>query len=267
MSQEFRAFEVHFAPEHADDVISLLWELGTAGLEEKAPGHVLAYFPAAAAEPVTRAMPPGVVASPVPVAEVDWVARFREGFGAFDAAGFHVQPIWDPAPAGPLTLVVDPGRAFGTGTHETTRLCLGALREIAAAGPLGRVLDYGSGTGLLAVAAARLGATSVAAVDVDAEAVSATVRHARLNGVVVGAVLADGGSAFREGAFDLVLANVTAPLLSARRDEISRLRARGGRVVLSGLLWEEVDSVRAAYSERLGAMAARRDGEWGALVR
>jgi ribosomal protein L11 methyltransferase len=205
--------------------------------------------------------------TPEAVPEVDWVARFRENFRSFRAGRFLVAPPWDlPAePESPEVLLVDPGRAFGTGTHETTRLCLGALEELAARRPLGRALDLGSGTALLAVAAARLGARACWASDIDPEAVSASRHHARLNGVRLSVVRADGGRGFRPGSFDLVLANLMALLLVDRAAEISALLAPGGALVLSGLLLDDVPHVRDAFAA-CGAPLERQDGEWAALV-
>lgn len=200
---------------------------------------------------------------------VDWVARFREGFRGFRAGSFEVVPSWDvPAgrhPGDPDLLVVDPGRAFGTGTHETTRLCLAALEAEAAARPLGRALDVGTGTGLLAVAAAKRGASLAVGADNDPEATRAARRHASLNGVSIGVVQADGGRAFRPRAFDLVLANLMASLLLERRHELIALLAGGATLIVSGLLDTDLAEVTAAYSP-LGAPTIRRDGDWAALV-
>jgi ribosomal protein L11 methyltransferase len=196
---------------------------------------------------------------------VDWVARFREGFRAFQAGSFEVVPVWEAnvAPANPRRLVVDPGRAFGTGTHETTRLCLNAIDD--ARGPLGRVIDIGTGTGLLAVAAARRGAGLVAAVDNDPEAVASARRHADLNSVCLLVVLGDGARPFRDSAFDLVLANLMAPLLIERRHELASLLAPAGTLVLSGLLRSDLPEVAAAY-EHLGRPDLTAEGEWAALT-
>jgi ribosomal protein L11 methyltransferase len=205
---------------------------------------------------------------PATLPEVDWVARFREGFRPFRLGRFLIAPPWSlPLAPGPdeRLLVVDPGRAFGTGTHESTRLCLSILEELAATTRLGQTLDLGTGTGILAVAAALRGAGPVVAVDVDAEAVASARRHASLNDVELRLLQGDGGRALRPGAFDLVLANLTAPLLCARALEIGQLLAPGASLVLAGLLGEELESVRAAYAS-LGALAVRSDGEWAALL-
>ena len=257
-----------------DRVTAVLWEEGTSGIEVRAAGRdevaLLAYFAdapglettlASALAPVRRAR---LERAEVP--DVDWVARFREGFRTFHAAGFVIAPPWEaqapPSPADPR-LIVDPGRAFGTGTHESTRLCLALLRERAGRGPLGRVLDLGTGSGILAVAAVRLGASAVTAVDLDPEAVRSARHHARLNGVALHVVRADLASGLRPGAFDLVLANIAAPLLVERRREILDLDSPA--IVLSGLLAGDAEAVCAAYATA-GRIEARRDGEWRALL-
>lgn len=204
----------------------------------------------------------------VAIPEVDWVARFREGFRAFGCGPFWIAPEWDRGdtpPEGQRLLVVDPGRAFGTGTHETTRLCLSAMEDEAPnRGPEDRLLDVGTGSGILAVAAALLGWRHVTGVDNDPEAVLSARLHARLNRVSPAFVLGDGGAAFLARSFALVLANITAPLLLARRDEIGSLVAPKGTVVLSGLLTSDAEAVAAAYAG-VGAIETRTDGEWAAL--
>jgi ribosomal protein L11 methyltransferase len=266
-----RAWRVVVDADDEDLATAALWEAGTAGVEVRpAPGGqvaLVAYFSDASPEAPPPGLPPGALVSPDVVPEVDWVARFRENFRSFRAGRFRVSPPWDlPAATGsPDLLVVDPGRAFGTGTHETTRLCLGALEELARHRPLGRTLDLGSGTALLAVAAARLGAGLVCASDIDPEATSASRHHARLNEVRLSVVRADGGRGFRPGSFDLVLANLMALLLVDRSVEIRSLLAPAGALVLSGLLVEDVIHVRDAFAA-CGAPLELRDGEWAALV-
>ena len=265
-----RAWRVTVAADDEDLATAALWEAGTAGVEVRGgPGGralLLAYF-ADEAPPLTLALlPPGAALEPAVVPEVDWVARFREGFRAFRVGRFVVAPPWDaPADPSPDLLVVDPGRAFGTGTHETTRLCLGALEDLAARRPLGRTLDLGSGTALLAIAAGRLGAFPVFASDIDPDATRSSRHHARLNDARLGVVRADGGRGLRAGSFDLVLANLMALLLVDRSAEIRSLLAPGGALVLSGLLLDDLPFVRQAFAA-CGTPAERLDGEWGALV-
>jgi ribosomal protein L11 methyltransferase len=265
-----RAFRVTVSPEDEDVATAALWEAGTSGIEVRGTAggavELLAYFAEDAPFPAAAALPPGASAEPVPVPDVDWVARFREGFRPFRAGRWLVVPAWDaPRDVPPDTLVVDPGRAFGTGTHETTRLCLAALDGLAGRRPLGRTLDLGAGTGLLAVAATRLGASPVVATDVDPEAIASSRAHASLNGARLLLARADGGRGLRHGSFDLVLANLMALLLVDRAEEIRALLAPGGALVLSGLLCGDVDEVRSAFAA-CGEPSVARDGEWSALV-
>jgi ribosomal protein L11 methyltransferase len=234
---------------------------------------VLAYFADRAgleAELRERLSGLEVEVSPAPIPDVDWVARVREGFRPFSAGSFRVVPAWevdraDEAGVASHRLVVEPGLAFGTGTHESTRLCLAALEACARSGPLGDVLDVGAGSGILSAAAALLGARRVIAVELDVEALPVAVRHGELNHVPVRLLRGDGARAVRAGAFDLVLANISAPLLIERAGELAAACRRGGCLVLSGLLNEDVPAVRSAYA-LLGGIDVRAEGAWSALV-
>ena len=199
---------------------------------------------------------------------MDWVARVREGFQPFSAGSFRIVPAWEasaPAAATERVIVVEPGLAFGTGTHESTRLCLAALEERARAGPLGHVLDVGAGSGILSVAAVRLGAASVIAIELDEEALPVARRHAELNHSPISLVRADGARAVRPAAFDVVLANISAPLLAERAKELAGATRGHGALILSGFLVEDLPSVRAAYAA-VGDVGVRVEGEWAALV-
>ena len=269
-----------------------LWEAGTSGIEVRSGGastlELLAYFPGPIELAALRALLPAAEIEATEVPQVDWVARFREGFRAFRAGRFHVVPVWElpahergcrcgAAPSATLreapirpsdpadVLAVDPGRAFGTGTHETTRLCLAALEGLAGRRPLGRTLDLGAGTGILAVAAVRLGGSPVVASDIDPEATAAARVHAGLNRTQLAIVRADGGRGFRPASFDLVLANLMALLLVDRSVEIRSLVAPGGALVLSGLLLGDVERVHEAFAD-LGTPERLHDGEWAALL-
>ncbi len=253
-----------------------LWDQGTDGIETLASprGQVclLAYFPDSAGlgDALSAALLrfPEARLVPAAIPQVDWVQRFRDGFRPLACGGFWIAPTWQAAsgaPEGLRLLQVDPGRAFGTGTHETTRLCMGAIeRASPPAGPSSRMLDLGSGTGILAVTAALLGWRHTVAVDIDDEAVASSMRHAALNHVSVSQVRGDGASALADRAFHLVVANLTAPLLIERREEILRVTAPGGLVVLSGLLATDLEAVLASYREA-GETETRRDGEWASV--
>jgi ribosomal protein L11 methyltransferase len=127
------------------------------------------------------------------------------------------------------------------------------------------MLDVGTGTGILAVAGLLLGATTVTAVENDPEALDNAREHATLNGVAPKLILGDGARGLPPHAFDLVVANITAPLLRERAVEILAAAAPGGRVILSGLLAEEADAVADAYA-RAGSITRSTDGEWACLV-
>jgi len=275
------AFRFTVSPPDEDIVMTLLWEMGTQGVEVT-PGAedsttLLAYFgdrPGLVKELRARLaqLVPGCPLEQVEVPQVDWIARFRASFTGFEVGGFRIAPPWEvPADldhGDRRLLVVDPGGAFGTGTHETTQLCLGFLETLARGAALGTVLDLGTGTGLLSVAAVRLGADRVVAVDIDPEAVRSARHHCRLNAAEVQVMLGDGGTALAPGSFDLVLANLTARQLVERRSEIRGLCARpGGGIVLAGLLTGDLESVCNAY-DSLGPIETRVISDWaGILVR
>jgi ribosomal protein L11 methyltransferase len=189
--------------------------------------------------------------------------------------GVVVPPRWRivPAPSAPdartpgvLDVVIDPGPGFGDGTHPTTALCLQAIGALAPRGRPWTMLDFGSGSGVLSIAAARLGAR-VVGVEIDDQAISHAARNATLNGVAdrvrVVRALADAG-----GPFDLVVGNILRAVLVGAAGELTARVAPGGTLVLSGLVSTDVPAVAAAYAARLGG--ARPEvydrSEWRALV-
>lgn len=197
----------------------------------------------------------------------DWADRWRdfhrplvlgdpEGGGQ---ARLVVRPPWEPSGAAALNVVIDPGRAFGTGAHATTALCL----ELLLDGPAGGTcVDLGCGSGVLAIVAARLGFDPVIALDYDPLAVEATMENADRNGVRLDVRRFDLRSEQVPDA-GLVLANVLAPPLV---DWAAHQRRLAPRLILSGLLTTEADRVAAAYAARGMVERDRRTrGEWAAL--
>jgi ribosomal protein L11 methyltransferase len=175
---------------------------------------------------------------------------------------FWVVPSWHEPPAGARQVIrLDPGLAFGTGTHPTTRMCLRWLARRPEGVALGRVLDYGCGSGILAIGAALLGAAAVDAVDIDPAAVQATRDNAVRNGVS-GAVLAAGLPAAAHGDYDLVLANILATPLKLLAPLLCGHVGRGGWLVLAGILERQAEELMAAYAPWLTLAVADREDGW-----
>ena len=181
------------------------------------------------------------------LAERDWQQNFRQQFSPRRFAGdLWVVPTWHEPPAEARHIItLDPGMAFGTGTHPTTGLCLdwlGQLPELAGAS----VLDYGCGSGILAIAAARLGATRVIALDIDPEACRVARENAQQNGCdFIEMVLP---AALPAGQFDVLVANILLNPLLALASQLADLVKPGGQIGLSGLLAEQAEIALAAYA-------------------
>jgi len=160
-----------------------------------------------------------------------------------------------------IDVVLDPGMAFGTGTHPTTQLCLEAVERACVENPPTTLLDMGAGSGLLAIAALKLGAHSALAIDMEEESVEACNTNAAINGVCLEALLDDTPP---EKKFDLVVANILAAPLVWMATELAA--CVGNRLILSGLLITQVDDVAAAYIDQ-GLTEVRRDtqGEWASV--
>ncbi|MCB9729849.1 MAG: 50S ribosomal protein L11 methyltransferase [Deltaproteobacteria bacterium] len=195
-----------------------------------------------------------------------WRERWKRWFTGFDvSARLRVRPPWEAAVDGQgVTVIIEPGMAFGTGQHETTRLCLEAMDAALTDGAGAvAVLDVGTGTGILAIAAALLGAGRVVAIDNDRDAVAIAAENARANGVG-GRVEASSDALSRvRGEFDLVVANILAPVLMGMAPELVRHTAPGGLLVLSGILAGQADGVADVFAGAGMALSARaREGEW-----
>jgi len=205
-------------------------------------------------------MPPFTVAR---VEDEDWVRRSQAQFKPLAIGSrLWIVPSWCEPPSDAQTVVrLDPGLAFGTGTHPSTRLALGFLEQRIHGGE--RVLDYGCGSGILAIAAAKLGAGPVDAVDLDPAAVEATAANARANAVAVRTLPA---GALAPAVYDVVVSNillqpliVLAPLLATRV-------AGGGRLALAGILESQARELGAAYQPWFALeVSARQDG-WALLA-
>jgi ribosomal protein L11 methyltransferase len=196
------------------------------------------------------------------VPEQDWVRLTQSQFAPVAITPtFWIVPSWHAEPAAAQTVIrLDPGLAFGTGTHPTTRMC---LRWIAGhAQPWPRVLDYGCGSGILAIGAALHGARDIDAVDIDPAAVEATRANALANGVK----LAAGAPERAQGGYALVLANILAQPLTLLAPLLAEHVAPGGHLVLAGILERQADTLCDAYAPWLTLGVHDREDGWALMV-
>ncbi len=201
------------------------------------------------------------------IQDQDWNESWKKGFKALDVGQrFTILPPWEKQHAGRINLVIDPGMAFGTGHHETTRSCLILMEKYDSRIAKDRFLDLGTGTGLLAIAAAKLGYREVLAVDTDPLATEATRMNARLNSVS-SLDIRDGSISAVDGLFDCVTANIISGVLVLLADQIAHRLKSQGMAILSGILSEQVDEVVAAAEQAsMQVKEAYPDGKWMSLV-
>jgi ribosomal protein L11 methyltransferase len=206
---------------------------------------------------------PGIEPAFEPLPERDWVRENRDSFTPIHVGGaLWICPSWHSPPvAEAVNLVLDPGAAFGTGRHPTTLLC---LRWLARNPPKGaRVIDYGCGSGILAIAALKLGAREALGVDIDDLARETAAENAQRNGVGAAfRVQAPGGEI---AAGEVVLANILADTLIELADELTRLTLPGGRILLSGILKSQAGTVQAAYAGAFDLLCLDHEG-WSLLI-
>ncbi len=187
----------------------------------------------------------------------DWVRLTQSQFAPVEITPeFWIVPTWHEPPVQARQIIrLDPGLAFGTGTHPTTRMC---LRWIAAHPGFARVLDYGCGSGILAIGAAKFGATSVDAVDIDTAAVESTQLNARANGVQLQAGLPE----LAHGTYNLVLANILATPLKVLAPLLHAYVAEHGHLVLAGILDRQADELKVAYTPYCQLQVTDREDGW-----
>jgi ribosomal protein L11 methyltransferase len=259
------ALHVRVPRAHAEAVLVLLLD-HAEGVEERDAGEAVEYVLYGAPGELP-ALPEGAASLGDVLVEVrteevvgDWAERWKAFHRPVEAGPFRVRPPWEPAAGDPIDVVIDPAQAFGTGGHHTTRLCLELLGDLELADPPGPFADWGCGTGVLAIAAAKLGFSPVVAVDHDPAAVAASRDNAGVN-----------GAAIEVGRLDLrrepappaptAAANLVRPLLL----ELARVTARRPeRLIVSGLLHDEAAEVREAFA--MEEAGRRSSGEWTALL-
>lgn len=262
----------------AEAVSNILLEEGAGGVLESESGALLAYYPAdeeraGRVERIRRAveglgrsgLDPGAVRVSVrPVKDEDWAHAWKEHFHVQRVGkAIVIRPTWrryDPRP-GECLIHLDPGMAFGTGGHPTTVLCLEALE--ASLRPGDRVFDIGTGSGILAIAAAKLGAGAVVACDIDPVALRVAEANLRQNGVEARVALVEGSWSHLQGRGEIVVANIVADVICAMAEDVRRLLVPGGRFIASGIVREKEGAVLDALaSAGMSVERVEAKGEW-----
>jgi ribosomal protein L11 methyltransferase len=274
---------VRCTPDQAELVLAELTVLAPNGVEEeRGPGFVeYAIYGGAGELPelgeIDAAVGEGRVEVSATEVPDDWADRWRDFHKPLLVGDrLWLRPSWEPPREGTIDLVVDPGRAFGTGAHPTTRLCLELLLEVAepddepgagagADSRRGPLTDLGTGSGVLAIAAAKLGWSPISAYDHEPSALEATAENAAANRVELATLERMN---LREQVPPLaptVVANMTSPILKAVAAQLSNLGP--ATLICSGILPSELDEVAAAFAATgLAETERRRDGDWAALL-
>jgi ribosomal protein L11 methyltransferase len=290
LSSDYWTLTVTLDPEAADAVANFLWEVGATGVVEEGaepPVALRAFFPPGTDPTETRRhlegylgelrvldvpLGPGTVEiSRVP--EEAWADAWRAHFRPLRIGRrLLVVPPWERPAAGPgdgspTLIVIEPGRAFGTGSHGSTRGCLELLERALEREGVEQALDVGTGSGILAIVAARLGVASVTALDLDPDAVAAAAANAARNGVAERVRVELGSLEAWAGPAPLVLANLLAPALVALAPALARCTTASGRLIAGGLLVHEVPAVTASFVPEGFRLAEVAENEgWAALL-
>ena len=262
-------------PEELEVLAAELFERGALGVEMQEPGmplmpgtpalpegrgRAIAHFaeraPAADSAALFGAEPP------VEVPEQDWSVAWRKHHRTLRVGPRSwVHPPWEQPPQGGVAVAVDPGMAFGTGSHATTALCLERLDELLSELPGADVLDVGTGSGVIAILANKLGARRVVGTENDPVALEAARRGAELNGVAGVEWMLVADPAAVPGQFRIVIANILLNTLEELAPAIASKVAPGGRLVLSGLLADQAGAAERAYAAQDLSPVARSDRE------
>ena len=201
------------------------------------------------------------------LSERDWNEPWKKRFIPMDVGEqLSILPPWEKSGKNRIPLIIDPGMAFGTGHHETTKSCLQLIERFSKTSPKDRFLDVGTGTGILAIAASRLGFKVVVGVDIDPLATDAAKRNAELNSLPNVEVL-EGTIAGVQGAFDMIAANLMSEVLVSIATEIAARLNYTGIAILSGMLkGQEDDVLHAMKRSGLNTIETLVDGRWVSIV-
>lgn len=205
----------------------------------------------------------GVRAARVEVPDEDWARRSQQDLRAIEAGGLIVAPPWDVPKGSTPVIIIEPSTGFGTGHHATTRLCLRLMQQLDLRAA--RVLDVGTGSGVLALAAWKLGASDVVAIDNDLDALDNARANIERNGAGASIdIIRDDLSSLRIQRADAVLANLTGAVLVRHADELRALVADGGYLILSGFAPDDLGVIRMAFAS-LEVIAEHSEGDWAAI--
>jgi ribosomal protein L11 methyltransferase len=206
----------------------------------------------------------GVNAAAAEISDEDWARRSQENLRAIEAGGLIVAPPWDVPKGATPVIIIEPSTGFGTGHHATTRLCLRLMQQLDLRGV--RVLDVGTGSGVLALAAWKLAAGDIVAVDNDPDALGNALSNIKRNGAGAAIdIIQDDLATLRIERADVVLANLTGAVLVRFADELRSLVRPGGFLVVSGFAPEDVEIIRRAFAA-LSVIAEQVEREWAALT-
>ena len=204
---------------------------------------------------------------PERIVDPGWATKWKGRFEPFEAGNFLIVPPWNRVENGKLTqLVIQPGQAFGTGHHGTTYGALNALGSLMAKRPVQAALDVGTGSGILAIAMAKLGIAKMIAIDIDPVALDNARENAALNGVDRRIRFSAMPLASVRGRFKLITANILSSILIEMAAQMKRHLAADGRLILGGILAREANEVLAAYRPQLRCVSSRIDRGWSTLV-
>jgi ribosomal protein L11 methyltransferase len=276
---EYLEIVVTAAEESKDAVTYLMREMGALGFIER-NGAIIAYFepgqsPAEICSEIARfeatlkssGLDSSLSCAYTVLPDCDWNETWKKSFAPIDVGRtLRIIPSWLNAETDRIPIIIDPGMVFGTGHHETTRTCLSLIEKIAETGNRKRFLDIGTGTGILAIGASRLGFEQVVAVDVDPLAVDAATRNAPANGLN-NIEIRKGAISSVSGTFDVIVANLLSEILIAIAPELAERLNPGGTAILSGLLVGQEDEViEAICTADLTFREKITDGKWVSLI-
>jgi ribosomal protein L11 methyltransferase len=264
-----------------DELSGILHSLGSIGIQEESSAnsgylHVTAYFDSAqldmvrTREAVTRALAqaekgkiPAIEFTPCP--DIDWDKVWRKRFKPFELVkGVVICPSWEEYRPGPdQTLIsLDPSMAFGTGLHETTRLCAQMIYDEAKSSSPTSFLDVGTGSGILAIVAKRLGVPRVSAVENDGDAALVAMKNFKANGL--SDIELKHNIEETNDSYEIVVANILLNTLLSIRESLERRVSPNGLLILSGITGDQEHELMKSFSD-LTLQETRRDGEWSAI--